>query len=1172
MSHPVPVQPPNKPGLPSGIPKTDVVPRAAAAQALCADLRARRRRGERVRVEDYLEQYPELRQDPEQVLDLIYQEVMLREEAGEAPQLADYLRRFGALEPQLRPIFEVHEAINLLPPEGLSCRSSGPPEKPPPPPPPSGLPAVPGYDVLGELGRGGGGVVYKARQHGLRRLVALKMLPAGADAWPATTVRFRAEALLAARLQHPNIVQVYEIGTHEGRPFFAMELVEGGNLAVRSAGNPQPVADAARLVATLARAVHAAHGKGIIHRDLKPANVLLAPPPTAEGLPAGGWPSWGCPKIADFGLAKDLGGDGASRTGDVLGTPGYMAPEQARGRVRDVGPQADVYALGAILYELLTGRPPFKAETRLETLREVLEQDPVPPRRLRNKTPRDLETICLKCLNKEPRRRYASALELAEDLDRFLDGRPVRARPISLRERAVKWARRRPATLALVVLGVVTVVALGLTWVRERGRQDAARAEVQALIRDGEAAFVRGDLSEARSRAAVALTRLRSEPLLGDLVPSADDLLARSEQRLAAQQEEREAAATWQAFLRRYDDALFHGLNALARGTLLTGMDPAAHATRAESAAREALALAGLDLDPGREWAPERRFRTPARREEVAASCYTLLLILADTLGQRPGPPDAVRAREALRLVNRAGQIQTPTRSYHLRRAFYLERLGEAAAARAEVARAESLPPAGALDHFLAGQERYQLGDVRGALPHFEAAVGVQPDHFWSQCSFAVCCLHEHRWAEARAALTVCLVKRPDFVWAWLLRSYAQREQRAFAAAKADFQRAEQLLDRQPNEDARYALLVNRGVLRFDEDEVARLAAVGTAAGLAGGRGFALPAALGVLPGTAPGTIQEAAADLEQATRLRPQQYAPHLNLARVYQRQGRAKEAERSFRQALRLHPPGQVLAAYLTEKGRFLYARGRYSEALAACGAALEHQAEHAPAHLLMGQALLLLGRDEAAVRSFDQYLAAGGVPDADVYRGRGLGRLRLGRYLEARDDLTRALERQPGPELYLQRGWAYFFLDAWQPALGDFEQALRLDPEREDAYAGRGLARVYLGRYRDAVADAGEALRRNPTTSETLHNVACIYALAASRAETDPAEKDRQALAARFHAQAVDSVRRTLARVPPEGRAAFWREKIFPDSALDSIRRAPEFRRWQEEFGPVSPDQPR
>jgi hypothetical protein len=326
---------------------------------------------------------------------------------------------------------------------------------PVPPPVRGELPIIRGYDVEGVLGRGGMGVVYQARQQGLNRRVALKMILAGKHSGPQTLARFRAEAESVARLVHPHIVQIYEIGEHDGCPFFSQEYVAGGSLGVRLGGVPQSARASASFVETLAEAVHYAHQQGLIHRDLKPDNVLLRPPEV--GQPA---ETFGIPKIADFGLAKQLDSDsGQTQSGSILGTPSYMAPEQAAGHTAEVGPPTDVYALGAILYAMLTGRPPFRGLTVMDTLEQVRSQEPVPPRRLQPGVPRDLETICLKCLRKPSAARYPTAHALADDLRRFCAGEPIHARPVGRQEKLWRWCRRNPVVAGLLAL--VFLVLLG---------------------------------------------------------------------------------------------------------------------------------------------------------------------------------------------------------------------------------------------------------------------------------------------------------------------------------------------------------------------------------------------------------------------------------------------------------------------------------------------------------------------------------------------------------------------------------------------------------------------------------------------------------------------------------------------------------------------------------------
>jgi hypothetical protein len=334
------------------------------------------------------------------------------------------------------------------------------------------------------------GVVYKARQISLNRLVALKMILTGPHARPDQLSRFRAEAEAAAQLHHPNIVPIYEVGDYAGGRYFSMEYIEGGSLAQKLANSVLPARQAAQIVQTLAEAIQAAHQRGIVHRDLKPANVLLV----NGGVVRSEWsgPTHSThqspaiiPKITDFGLAKRLDGElGNTQTGTIMGTPSYLAPEQAEGKNRQVGAGADIYALGAILYETLTGRPPFQGETTLDTLEQVRSREPVPPSRLQPKVGRDLEIICLTCLQKEPRKRYASAGGLADDLRRFLGGEPILARPTPPWEKALKWGKRKPALAALLlVIGVGSVSLLGV-WVESTRQLQAERNYAQQQERE----------------------------------------------------------------------------------------------------------------------------------------------------------------------------------------------------------------------------------------------------------------------------------------------------------------------------------------------------------------------------------------------------------------------------------------------------------------------------------------------------------------------------------------------------------------------------------------------------------------------------------------------------------------------------------------------------------------
>jgi serine/threonine protein kinase/WD40 repeat protein len=471
------------------------------------DLRQRWRRGEQAATSDYLSRFPQLQADPALVVDLIYTEFLVREELGERAHLALLQGQFPQYAAELADQVEFHCAL-----EGGALETRTP-EKGAQTHPPQVIPATgakprtrlpslgPGYEVLAEIGRGGMGIVYRARQVGLNRLVALKMVRGAEFASAELLDRFRAEAEAVARLHHPNIVQIFDYGEHDGLPYLALELVEGETLAARIGSLPEtnsqpwPAREAAALVASLAVAVQFAHEQGVIHRDLKPANILLAARKKASESsstslqPGSSGPLNEIAKITDFGLAKVFrdDADGQTQTGSVLGTPSYMAPEQASG-YGHIGPQADVYALGAILYELLAGRPPFREATAVATLQQVLNEQPVALRRLNPQVPRDLATICEKCLSKEPRSRYASAGGLASDLERFLNDRPIQARRISALERGWRWCRRNRALATLgtfvgvLLLAVATVSSLSSVrlGIELKQREQAQGAEREA--------------------------------------------------------------------------------------------------------------------------------------------------------------------------------------------------------------------------------------------------------------------------------------------------------------------------------------------------------------------------------------------------------------------------------------------------------------------------------------------------------------------------------------------------------------------------------------------------------------------------------------------------------------------------------------------------------------------
>ena len=465
----------------------------------------------------------------ERELDEVIAAYLEAAEHGLAPNRHDWLARYPHLADELEAFLADQEQFDSLvaplrPASGLYPISHAITEAPTTPhltarAAPAGARQFGDYELLEELARGGMGVVYRARQRSLNRIVALKMILTGQFASPADVQRFRLEAEAAANLDHPNIVPIYEVGEHDGQHYFSMKLIEGGSLAAWNAACGTRDAafqrQAARLVATVAQAVHYAHQRGILHRDLKPANILLSfrrePKVTAQGAVAFGSPRNAVvPHVTDFGLAKRVG-DGRTapaisaapltQTGLAVGTPSYMAPEQAFGPARALTTAADVYSLGAILYELLTGRPPFQASSAFDTLLEVMEREPAAPRSLNPQVDRDLETVCRKCLEKDPARRYPTAQALADDLERYLNHEPILARPVGLGERCWRGCRRKPIVAALSAALVLAVV-VGFVLVAWQWRQAAHNfREAEAQRAQAEANFTEAETQRRKAEA-----------------------------------------------------------------------------------------------------------------------------------------------------------------------------------------------------------------------------------------------------------------------------------------------------------------------------------------------------------------------------------------------------------------------------------------------------------------------------------------------------------------------------------------------------------------------------------------------------------------------------------------------------------------------------------------------
>jgi eukaryotic-like serine/threonine-protein kinase len=1023
----------------------------------------------------------------------------------------------------------------------------------------SDLPEVEGYEILAELGHGGMGVVYKAYQQRLSRLVALKMIRAGSLAKPEDLARFRIEAEAVAKLCHPNIIQIFDIGEAGNLPFVALELLEGGSLDAFLKSTPQPAKASAQLLATMARAIHAAHQAGIIHRDLKPSNVLFG--------------TDGTPKITDFGLAKRLEEEGYTETGQVLGSPSYIPPEQAQGRAKEVGPAADVYALGAILYEMLTGRPPFKGASPLETVMQVLNEDPVPPSRLQPQIPRDLETICLKCLAKEPHKRYPSALALVDDLDRYVSDRPIHARPTPLLERGLKWVRRRPTMSSLLAVGCLIASMAAASWLR----MDAARRQRDAAVRTwGEPALTkaRDDLFDGRFPIE-ELSRLvhvtESRPRLGDLRSRAQDLLDQVYRR----HDEKLALDTARDSLRKFrglrDDAFFQDAR-------ITSID---HRSSVEAVRETTGSALEIFASPGRrreEWsmAPLPESLSEQERDEVARGCYEMLMVLAEAVAEPlQGESPTGQARLALQILERAMRLcDRPTHAYHLKRAACLERAGDRQGAQQQRTAAEQIQPDGAFDHFLSGLEQHKRGNLTQAKRHFNRALEAQPKHFWAQCLLAICELNSRpaNPSEAKAHLAGCLQSHPELSWLYLLRALASGQlgkisnrtdaQSLFDAAESDFHEA---IKRDRAGRFRYALLANRGLVRFESRK-----------------------------------LDLAIADLEEAIKLDPRQLSAHVTLAQIHRQQhaldlalselNRAIELEPAMaplyrtracwnqerprvtpeiraqviadlERAIRLDVPNsRELAKDHAEMARLLLVDKQFQRALDACDLALQIDPDDPEVHRWRIGALLELSRTKDAIEACDAYLHAG-RSSADVLGLRGLAKARRNDFVGAIEDYTLALAIQPkSPLVRSRRGWAYLVSGAPQLALRDFEEAVRVDPSSGDAYSGRGSAHIALGHTRQAVADAEESLRHGESDVRLLYSAARVLALAAesSREVPNHAGLSDTALTQSQRERAIALLGQAVERTIPQERAAFWTDVVQSDHAFTAIHRLSAYAR--------------
>jgi len=903
---------------------------------------------------------------------------------------------------------------------------------------PDRLPAVPGYALEAVLGRGGMGVVYRATDLRLRRPVALKMILSGDYAGRSERARFLREARAVAALQHPHVVRVYDADDHDGRPYYTMELVEGGSLAARLGGVPVPPADAAALLEPLADAVAAAHAAGIVHRDLKPANVLLD--------------RGGTPKVADFGLARraEAGDETVTITGAALGTPSYMAPEQVSGsHPAAVGPAADVHGLGAVLYEMLTGRPPFRGDSSAETVRQVVADEPVPPSRLNGRVPRDLETICLKCLHKVPGRRYASAAALADDVRRFRRGEPVAARRAGRAERVAKWARRRPtAALAVGIAGAVAATAVAAACWRVADRAEAVvRAEKEAAV--AAAAQERSDWPEA----AAALARARAN--LGPDGPP--DLHRRLDEvgNNAELVKRLDAVRPWHDGPRRLDEDYLPIFKDAGLGNIFE--DPVATAARIRSSPIRAEWVVALD-----EWA------------KCTADPRRIPILLA---AARAADPDPTGWRDRVRQPRFRGDDP----------AVLAELMTEAHIARQPV-------------HLLTAIGRFP--NLPGGVAMLRRVQATHPGDFYANLELAKALLRASQKDEALVFFRVALAIRPGSGAAHYWLGAGLHEAGRSEEALPHLERALSLHPRSPRVRSTLGAAL-RDVGRLDEAIEHQRQALKINSGDVPAHYY-----LGVAL-TDKGQLDEALSAFRRVIELEPGHAAAHNNVAVVLTRLGRKEEAWQSLREAVE-GDGGNAVA--LSNLAAALVSAGRDEEAMVHLRRALALDPEHATSHLRLANALMRRGQPEDAIRHYREAVrirpedGLAHLSIAMALEGRGELNAAVGHY-------RRAVElRMADPRAAIKLAALMVSYNDGETARAIWRRRLDDDPPGHEAWHGYAELCLYLGNeaeYRRARLDllarfgdttdplvaerTARACLLRPLTGEELERVAALAARA-------------------------------------------------------------------------------
>lgn len=1033
------------------------------------------------------------------------------------------------------------------------------------------------------LGEGTFGRVYRAYDAQLDRELAVKVAKAATLDSPRRIERFLREARTAAQLQHPHIVPLFDAGKDGNQYYIASAFITGRTLEETLEEGRLDVRHTVTIVRALADALAYAYDQGIVHRDVKPANIMVD--------------ERGQPQLMDFGLAaRQDGAEKLTHEGTVLGTPMYMAPEQAAGRSAEIGPASDQYSLGVVLYEMLCGEAPFSGSMHV-VMSKHREAVPASPRTHDATLSRDLETICLKTLAKKPQERYAGCRELAEDLRRFLDDEPIRARRAGPIERLFRWARRNKAQAGLIAasfLVLVAALAVALLYGQNKAQQlDLTRAELNRtqVEKQSRESLRKAQQHEAAERFVDAdrelvagLAALDAQPDL-EADDLRDELLERRAvvgKRLQAQRERAEAQERFRRFQAPYDVALLHL-------TGFTSQDVADNRARIKAAVREALAIYGLDAGDSVLTLEEDRTALGAEEfSRLKEMCYGLLLIGAEAESAPPlgrvETPEEVRKRGELALVRlervgRFGQAHgLTTRALDI-----LKGENEASAAGKKFDRAafEDRAPVGALDCFFAGLEYYREGKFEKAGFACTDALNLQGTHFWARYIRALCRLRERRWSATQADLTVCINAREQYPWPMLLRGFAATElgNRYLASkdvkqAATEFQAAQDDFDAVLKKDrdplVRYVGLCNRGVLnirrlRWDEaiDDLRDAVKTDPARFQAH---LNLSQALQGLE-----RWDAALASMNEAIRLLPDFAALYESRARLHLLRKDRVSARADFERAIALEPRGSKsdqLVGNLVAVGRLLHRERKYAPALVAFDRALKLRPDFVLTQRFRAETLLALKKIPEAGRALDDYLAVTRDPPADVYQARGLIHAGAGQQPAAIDMYSAALRLDPrDTKTRGYRGWTYLSTDAPRLALADFEVWLGEAPASAEALIGRGSARIRLKQLDGAVADAAAAEKQGPLKGSLSYSLACIYSQAAAQTEDElrPAKDPRGTRqAAQYEQKAIRCLRLAMGEILAERRSGFWREQVLTDPALTMLRRGKMFAQMAKEFG--------